>query len=58
MEAGEFSYPKLFQTRDGQWHVFYTYKRLCIAHVKFDEPWLLGGRKIVGLPPSSGEMTA
>ena len=58
MEAGEFSYPKLFQTRDGQWHVFYTYKRLCIAHMKFDEPWLLGGRKIVGLPPSSGEMTA
>jgi len=45
---GEFSYPKLHQTRDGQWHAFYTHLREAIAHVTFDEDWLLGGRQVVG----------
>ena len=45
--AGEFSYPKVYQTRDGVWHLFYTYQRLCIAHVEFEEEWLLGGRKVM-----------
>jgi len=47
--TGEFSYPKLIQTRDGQWRLFYTHQRLRIAQVRFDEEWLLGGRKEVGL---------
>jgi predicted neuraminidase len=46
---GEFSYPKLIQTGDGRWHLFYTHLRLAIAHVAFDEDWLLGGRKEIGL---------
>ncbi len=32
--SGEFSYPKLLQTCDGQWQVFYTHRRECIAHVE------------------------
>jgi hypothetical protein len=27
----------------------YTYQRDCIAEVCFDEKWLLGGRKVIGL---------
>ncbi len=47
--VGEFSYPKLHQTRDGVWRAMYTYQRDCIAEVRFDEEWLLGGRKVFGL---------
>ena len=47
--GGEYSYPKLYQTRDGQWRLFYTWNRLKIACVKFDEEWLLQGRKVVGM---------
>ena len=46
---GEFSYPKLHQTRDGVWRAMYTYQRECIAEVRFDEEWLLDGRKVIGL---------
>jgi hypothetical protein len=46
---GEFSYPKLYQTKDGVWRAMYTYQRDCIAEVRFDEDWLLGGRKVLGL---------
>lgn len=46
---GEYSYPKLHQTRDGSWHFFYTYKREHIEHVQFDIKWLLEGRKVIGL---------
>lgn len=46
---GEFSYPKLHQTKDGIWRAMYTHQRDCIAEVQFDEEWLLEGRKVVGL---------
>jgi hypothetical protein len=52
---GEFSYPKLHQTRDGQWHLFYTHYRTGIAHVRFDEDWLMAGRKVVGLRTMTDE---
>ena len=48
-EIGEFSYPKLHQTRDGVWRAMYTYQRECIAAVRFEEEWLLDGRKVIGL---------
>ncbi|RLE09943.1 hypothetical protein DRJ00_02905 [Candidatus Aerophobetes bacterium] len=48
-EAGEYSYPKLYQTRDGLWHLFYTHNRTHIEHVLFDVEWLLEGRKVIGL---------
>ena len=48
-EIGEFSYPKLHQTKDGVWRAMYTYQRDCIAEVRFDEEWLLDGRKVIGL---------
>jgi len=41
-------YPKLLQTRDGIWHLFYTHRYECIKHVWFDEGWLEKGRKVVG----------
>ena len=47
--VGEFSYPKVHQTKDGVWRAMYTYQRDCIAEVRFDEEWLLGGRKVIGL---------
>ena len=46
--AGEFSYPKLHQSADGVWRLFYTYQRECIAEVRFDEEWLLAGRRVTG----------
>lgn len=47
--AGEYSYPKVHQSRDGRWHLFYTYQRTHIEHVQFNTEWLLAGRKVVGL---------
>jgi len=47
--VGEYSYPKLHQLRDGQWHLFYTYQRKHIEHVQFSTEWLLKGRKVIGL---------
>ena len=43
------AYPKLLQTRNGLWHLFYTYRYDCIKHVWFDEKWLENGRKVIGL---------
>jgi predicted neuraminidase len=47
---GEFSYPKLLQTRDGLWHLFYTYQRTHIQHLAFAEGFFAGGRKAPGFP--------
>ncbi len=43
------AYPKLLQTRDNTWHLFYTHRYDCIKHVWFDESWLEGGRLVAGL---------
>lgn len=37
---GEFSYPSAVQAPDGSIHAVYTWRRLSIAHVTFDEGWL------------------
>jgi predicted neuraminidase len=37
---GEYSYPCLHQTRDGQIHVTYTFRRYAIKHVEFNEGWM------------------
>lgn len=42
-------YPKLHQTKDGIWHLFYSHRYDCIKHVWFEESWLEGGRKVFGL---------
>jgi predicted neuraminidase len=36
----EYSYPYVLQTPDGMIHVFYTWRRLRIAHVAFNEAWV------------------
>ncbi len=38
---GEFSYPTLLQTDDGDIHMVYTYRRAHIHYARFDETWLL-----------------
>lgn len=38
---GEYSYPCVIQTADGQIHVTYTYRRYSIKHVEFNEDWLV-----------------
>ena len=48
-QAGEYSYPDLLQTVDGQWHLFFTNQRTHISHAVFDEAWLEGGRRVIGL---------
>jgi predicted neuraminidase len=49
MQEGEYSYPKLYRTRDGQWHLFYTHKRLRIGHIRFETDWLYSGRQVIGM---------
>jgi predicted neuraminidase len=46
---GEYSYPQLIQTPDGQWHVFYCRNLQFIQHGWFDEQWLEHGRQVIGL---------
>ena len=36
----EYSYPYVVHTADGMIHVFYTWRRLRIAHVSFNEAWI------------------
>ena len=50
-DTGEYSYPKLMQSADGVWHLFYTWRRECISHVSFTPEELLSGRPVFGLEP-------
>jgi hypothetical protein len=36
----EFSYPYLIQARNGDFHLTYTWNRVFIKHVTFDQAWL------------------
>jgi predicted neuraminidase len=36
----EFSYPSLLQTRNGEFHLVYTWNRSFIKHVRFNQAWL------------------
>jgi hypothetical protein len=47
-DAGNFAYPKILQSRDGIWHLFYSYDYRHIQHAWFDEGWLEGGRRVFG----------
>ena len=48
VKNGIYGYPKLLQTRDGLWHLFYSQNYHHIEHVSFDEDWLLSGRRVIG----------
>jgi predicted neuraminidase len=39
-DPGEYSYPAIFQAKDGTIHVTYTHLRTGIQHAEFDEEWL------------------
>jgi predicted neuraminidase len=43
-EPGEFSYPTLVQSDEGQIHMAYTYQREHIQHACFTEAWLRKGK--------------
>jgi predicted neuraminidase len=43
-ENAEFSYPVIFQGRDGRIHLSYTHKRTRIQYAEFDEEWLKTAR--------------
>lgn len=36
----EFSYPCLIQTKDGNYHLFYTWYKTHIKHIQFNQAWL------------------
>lgn len=42
----EYSYPSVLQTRDGVIHVAYTFRRLTIKVVSFQEDWILKGGSV------------
>ena len=44
--GGDFSYPFLMQTRNGDVHLVYTWQRKAIKHVTFNVAWLDERRKI------------
>ena len=44
---GVYAYPKLLQTSDGLWHLFFSHHYTQISHVTFDEDWLADGRKVL-----------
>ncbi|MBM3449565.1 MAG: hypothetical protein FJX78_00975 [Armatimonadetes bacterium] len=44
---GVYAYPKLLQSADGLWHLFYSHNYACIVHAWFDEEWIESGRKIL-----------
>jgi predicted neuraminidase len=37
----EYSYPFLLQTRDGRYHMLYTWQRTRIRHIVFNDSWVL-----------------
>jgi predicted neuraminidase len=36
----EFSYPYIIQSRDGNYHLVYTWKREQVAYVSFNQAWI------------------
>ncbi len=36
----EFSYPYLIQTQSGEFHLLYTWNRVFIKHLRFDQAWI------------------
>ncbi len=47
----EYSYPYVLQTRDGLYHLLYTWQRTRIRHVVFNDSWVLQDEKL-GNPSS------
>ncbi len=41
MVRREYSYPYFLQTRDGRYHLLYTWQRKFIRHVTFNDAWVL-----------------
>lgn len=45
IDAAEFSYPALIQSRDSLLHLVYTYHCTHIAHLSLDEAWIIGNAR-------------
>ena len=45
--AREYSYPFMMQTSDGTIHLFYTWRRLRIAHLSFNESWVVQNAELM-----------
>lgn len=44
----EYSYPYLFQTTDGRYHIVYTWQRTRIRHVTFNDSWVFDDSALGG----------
>lgn len=49
--GGEFSYPSLLQSPDGDIHVTYTFKRETIKYVRVSEEWIMQGTSVGDFVP-------
>lgn len=43
----DYAYPYLIRTSDGMFHLFYSWRRQRIVHVRFNEAWIFANRELM-----------